>query len=230
MSEPSTKDRLLDTFVYAPIGLALYARDAAPGFLRLFVARGRHEFDRHKDQVADQLNDGVETAMTVGQQAMASAPEVRRRVEDGVGQARDLVEGVVTNLRDGATQAVANGGTATAPSPPAAPAPTPDPRPAPAASQRPATPPAPERPLASSASEPPSPPPPPERPAERERPSAPSSAASPLPIPDYDELAASQVVERLEGLDLVELEAVADYERARRGRRTILGKIEQLTG
>jgi hypothetical protein len=51
-----------------------------------------------------------------------------------------------------------------------------------------------------------------------------------LGIPDYDELSASQVVERLDGLHPDELEAVRTYEEAHRARRTILFKIEQLTG
>ena len=54
----------------------------------------------------------------------------------------------------------------------------------------------------------------------------PSSDA--LPIPDYDELSASQVVERLEGLDRESLDAVRRYESEHRGRNTILGKIAQL--
>jgi hypothetical protein len=51
-----------------------------------------------------------------------------------------------------------------------------------------------------------------------------------LPIPEYDSLAASQVVPRLAGLAPNELEAVRTYEAARRGRRTILAKIAQLQG
>lgn len=50
-----------------------------------------------------------------------------------------------------------------------------------------------------------------------------------LAIPGYDSLAASQVVQRLAGLSPEELEAVRDYEEATRGRRTILGRIAQLT-
>ena len=50
-----------------------------------------------------------------------------------------------------------------------------------------------------------------------------------LPIPGYDALSASQVVERLVGLAHEELSAVRDYEAAHRNRRTILGKIDQLT-
>ena len=53
--------------------------------------------------------------------------------------------------------------------------------------------------------------------------------ASTLGIPDYDELSASQVVERLDGLQTGELDAVREYEEAHRARRTILFKIEQLT-
>jgi hypothetical protein len=49
-----------------------------------------------------------------------------------------------------------------------------------------------------------------------------------LPIPDYDELSASQVVERLEGLDHDSLELIRRYEAAHRSRNTILGKIAQL--
>jgi hypothetical protein len=56
---------------------------------------------------------------------------------------------------------------------------------------------------------------------------APKAAA--LGIPDYDELSASQVVERLDGLQAAELDAVRAYEEAHRSRRTILFKIEQLT-
>jgi hypothetical protein len=51
-----------------------------------------------------------------------------------------------------------------------------------------------------------------------------------LPIPGYDALSASQVVERLAGLGREELDAVHAYETAHRQRRTILGKIEQLAG
>ncbi len=49
-----------------------------------------------------------------------------------------------------------------------------------------------------------------------------------LAIPDYDSLAASQVVPRLAGLTADELEAVRAYEAAHRARRTILGRVAQL--
>jgi hypothetical protein len=55
-------------------------------------------------------------------------------------------------------------------------------------------------------------------------------AAMTLAIPDYDSLSASQVVPRLEGLAIPELDAVRQYEIANRGRKTILNKIAQLQG
>lgn len=49
-----------------------------------------------------------------------------------------------------------------------------------------------------------------------------------LPIEDYESLAASQVVDRLPTLTPAELEEVRAFEAAHRGRRTVLGRIEQL--
>lgn len=55
-----------------------------------------------------------------------------------------------------------------------------------------------------------------------------TGAAAGLPIDDYESLAASQVVARLERLDNDGLAAIEQFEVAHRGRRTILGKIDQL--
>jgi hypothetical protein len=55
-----------------------------------------------------------------------------------------------------------------------------------------------------------------------------TAASEDLAIPDFDSLAASQVIPRLEGLSADELEAVRAYEAGRRGRKTILNKIAQL--
>jgi hypothetical protein len=54
-------------------------------------------------------------------------------------------------------------------------------------------------------------------------------ASSELPIPAYDTLAASQVVERLPSLTASELEAVRKHEAATRRRRTVLHRIAQLS-
>lgn len=53
--------------------------------------------------------------------------------------------------------------------------------------------------------------------------------ADSLPIPDYDQLSALQVVERLVGIPQAQLDEVRAYESARRSRRTILAKIDHLT-
>lgn len=77
--------------------------------------------------------------------------------------------------------------------------------------------------------------PPPTPPARVEGDTAPVPAehgggtpAASLAIPDYDSLSASQVVPRLSGLSVHELEAVRSYEESHRARRTILNKIAQL--
>jgi hypothetical protein len=56
----------------------------------------------------------------------------------------------------------------------------------------------------------------------------PSPDEADLPIPGYDTLSASQVVQRLPGLSPDELEAVRSYEAARRGRKTVLLRVAQL--
>lgn len=56
------------------------------------------------------------------------------------------------------------------------------------------------------------------------RPSAPPDLA----IPDYDSLSATQVAQRLGGLDAADLRKVREYEASNRGRKTIVGKIDSL--
>lgn len=59
-------------------------------------------------------------------------------------------------------------------------------------------------------------------------PTAVAVTAADLPIDDYEHLAASQIVSRLERLDGDALSRVAAFERAHRHRRTVLGKIDRL--
>jgi hypothetical protein len=61
-------------------------------------------------------------------------------------------------------------------------------------------------------------------------PARPAPEADTLAIPGYDTLSASQVVQRLAALAPEELEAIEDYERANRSRRTILNRVDQLRG
>jgi hypothetical protein len=51
---------------------------------------------------------------------------------------------------------------------------------------------------------------------------------SALSIPGFDTLSASQVVQRLDGLNRAELVSVRTYESSTRGRRTILSRVDQL--
>jgi hypothetical protein len=55
-----------------------------------------------------------------------------------------------------------------------------------------------------------------------------ASDAEGLPVDEYESLAASQVVARLVALSPAELRRVRGFEAAHRGRRTVLGKIDQL--
>lgn len=55
-----------------------------------------------------------------------------------------------------------------------------------------------------------------------------SREAAELAVEDYESLAASQVVARLDRLSRRELRAVQTFESSHRGRRTVLGRIEQL--
>lgn len=56
----------------------------------------------------------------------------------------------------------------------------------------------------------------------------PAPSVTALAIPDYDSLAASQVVPRLASLSASELADVGTYERAHRSRQTILNRVRQL--
>lgn len=54
-------------------------------------------------------------------------------------------------------------------------------------------------------------------------------SADELPIEGYDDLAARQVVDRLEDLEPADLARIETYEREHRNRSTVLGKISILT-
>ncbi len=180
--ERSTTDQALDLLVYGPLGLAMYVRDTAPSFLRLFVARGRAVVNDQKKSVEGQLGQ----ARTVGEFASASGgPYLWKMVQDGLEKVRTRTEEALETL----------GTIASTATPPPSPT-TSRPRPTVVA-------------------------------GEAARP--PAGAPGSLAIRDYDELSASQVVDRLDGLSRAELEAIREYETSRRARNTVLGKIEQLT-
>ena len=72
------------------------------------------------------------------------------------------------------------------------------------------------------------------RPADPAVPSRPTPGSGHVPpvtalsIPGFDALSASQVVQRLDGLNRSELVSVRTYESSTRGRRTILSRVDQL--
>ncbi len=192
-------DKAVELLVYAPIGLAMFAKDTVPTFLKMFVARGHTEVDQRRKTAGTQAGN----YKTIGQMAVKyGGPEVKRQA----GAAAETV-------RRRAEETLAGIAAATAPPPaaPTSPSPSPSPSPVPPAS------PAPPASVASPAASP----------AANGAAVAAGSAAE-LPIPDYDLLSATQVIERLEGLAQPELLAIKAYESAHRARTTILGKIAQL--
>ena len=200
MTEKDAAQRAKELFVYGPIGLALYVRDTAPSFLKLFVARGQTEFEQRRRDVGDQLDQAREAGESA---ASTSGPQVLRMVSDGLTAMRERAEealealGVRVGDDEEAARDASSGSSAT-----------------------------PEW-VTEGATEN-------DQVGDRD-PSGTSGDAGQassrpmLPIPEYDDLSASQVVDRLEGLATHDLEAIRDYEAANRARNTILGKIEQLT-
>ena len=216
------KDRIehtLELLVLAPIGVGLYLKDMGPTFMNMFVARGRAEGDRRQAQVQQRTT----TAKSIGQVAMTfGVPMVRQRVEREVDSARQRAQTFLGSIPGVDT--------------PGAKPPASEPKPPREAKDT-------TRPTGAK---------PPTRPAPvAEHPSTnkshtngagtngatvvsdvvngSASAGDSLPIPGYDALSASQVVERLAGLSPTELDAVRQYEGAHRNRRTILGKIDQIS-
>jgi len=198
------KDRIeqtLEMLVLAPIGAGLYLKDMGPTFVNMFVARGRAEVDRRQAQVQRRTS----TAKSIGQVAVAfGVPMVRQRVGHEVDSARQRAQTFLGSI----------GGSEVGPRPAPRAAATPAPAP-----ERHTPPPARHTPPAAAAVAPA---------ASAVNGSGPGSDDS-LPIPGYDALSASQVVERLAGLSSEELGAVRSYEGTHRNRRTILGKIDQIS-
>jgi hypothetical protein len=149
-----------------------------------------------------QAKGQVSQAKSLGEFAVGvGGPKVREQVEKGIAMARKGAEAVIAGVAGEEAPETAVG---------VAPVPDEEPPPRPPRTDAPApTAPAGETVTATAA------------------PTGPTAAT--LGIPDYDELSASQVVERLDGLQPGELDAVRAYEEAHRARRTILYKIEQLT-
>lgn len=208
-------DNVVELALYAPLGLALTARDHLPDL----IARGRQ-----------QVTSQVALARMMGQFAVKEGEkDLRKRVENLTETLSNL--GILPEPNPPASSAT-SGSAATVVPPTAGTVPTPPPEvevDVPAAAGNGST----DRPngkaagsagsagsgaAAGSAGES----------AGEAAPAAPVRSRADLSIPGYDTLSASQVVQRLAGLSPDELEDVRDYESGTRGRRTILSKIAQL--
>jgi hypothetical protein len=197
-------ERAVDLFVYAPLGVAMFAKDTVPTFLKMFVSRGQTELARQKKSLHDHANQ----YRAVGKFAVKyGGPEVKRQAEGKLDGARriaeDTISGLVPSMGGGAVEE------------PKAPARKP-------AQKVKATPKVESSGRSTNGTSN-------GKAAKKPAAPAPPHVAPTLAIPGYDQLSASQVVERLDGLTPGELDAVREYEVAHRGRNTILGKITQLT-
>ena len=153
------------------------------------------------DRRQEQAQERITTARSMGEVAIAfGVPELRKRAERQITVVREQADRVVGNFAPPRSN-----GAGTTPAPPRH-APAPDASPVPKVA------------AAASAGGT-------AAPGAAQR----SESSAHLPIPGYDALSASQVVERLAGLERDDLAAVRDYELAHRKRRTIVGKIDQLT-
>jgi hypothetical protein len=169
--DKSPIERIIETAVYAPLGIAAMIREELPKL----VTRGQQE---------------ANMAKMMGQFA--------------VGMGRQELEKRLKQYTERPAPKPAQSPVATAKPPTAAPAPAPTgSAPAPAATPAAVI------------------------PSENGTPVTVHDAQS-LAIPGYDSLSASQVVQRLAGLNQSELAAIGSYEAAGRGRRTILNRVAQL--
>ncbi len=196
---PDRIERTLELLLFAPIGVGAFLRDSAPSFVDMVVSRGRAEFDRRQEEVQQRIT----SARSLGQVALAfGAPKLRRRAEQTVTDARRRAEELLGS----------HAADSSPPLPP--PAATPAPAQSSAAASR-------EHYAGLYADTR-------DEPTNTRTSNGDLAGSAELPIPGYDALSASQVVERLLGLAPEELDAVHAYESSHRQRRTIIGKIEQL--
>lgn len=198
-------EKAVDLLVFAPFGVAMFAKDTVPTFLKMFVARGHTELEQRRRELAEQANQ----YKTIGRFAVRyGGPEARRQAEATIEGARRQAEATVDGVRKRAQSSLS--GLAPA-RPPAARVDPGPPR---------ATAPAPHPPAGNGDVG--------AREGGRDD-TRDADVSATLPIPGYDQLSASQVVARLDGLAADELQTIQIYESEHRGRNTILGKIAQLT-
>jgi hypothetical protein len=95
VDDNDTVQRAKEILVYAPVGFAMYLRDTAPSFLKVFVARGRAEFDQKKKSVGNQIGQVRDTGATATGE---TAPQMLRLVTDGLARVAETAEGALAVL------------------------------------------------------------------------------------------------------------------------------------
>ena len=225
-SGPDPVEKVLQAFVYAPIGLAVMAWQAVPQVMGAVVSRVTN-LGEAEACVAAQLRQ----AKMIGQFAVAyGSHHVRREVDGRLADARRRAEDLTGRLAgigaDDEEDLLAGPSTPPAQATTPAQAPPPAPARAAAASGTAASGTATARASRSTVQRPPVKSPTGKGRAAKKAVRLPR--AGDLPIPDYDELSASQVVQRLNGLTPAELAAVRAYEAGGRGRKTVLGAVDRL--
>lgn len=202
-SPQERREEALKLFVYAPLGAAMYLKDMAPTFLNMFTARGKAQVD----QTRTMANNMFVLARSLGQARVnQTQQDVRKRAESVRGAAEGGLKAVQNLGRTAGTAAqTAAQSASTAAQAANAAAQTAGDRIRQAA------------PVGTNGS----------AGAAADR-SGPASAPPDLAIPDYDSLSATQVAQRLAGLDAGDLRKVREYEVTNRGRKTIVGKIDSL--
>lgn len=201
----STVDRVVELAVHVPVGIAAFARDAFPTLVTMFAGRGKREVDVHQREVVGQIAN----YKAVGELAVKFGPPVvKQRVNEQIETLRTKsVEAfesfsasskAFSGITDRRPSNSAQGETSDTGSNSTFNSGTGFQNDENVAAEIKTT---------------------------ETIPSKKASEAYLLSIPDYDALAASQIIERLEGLNSIELNDVENYERSTRARRTILGKI-----
>ena len=88
-------ERAVELLVYAPIGLAMFAKDTVPTFLKMFVARGQTEVTHRRKTAETQAGQ----YKTIGQMAVKyGGPEVKRQAEAAAGTVRKRAEETIAGI------------------------------------------------------------------------------------------------------------------------------------
>ncbi|MEP6622994.1 MAG: hypothetical protein ABJC79_01000 [Acidimicrobiia bacterium] len=88
-------ERAVELFVYAPIGLAMFAKDTVPTFMKMFVARGQTEVTQRRKTAETQAGQ----YKTIGQMAVKyGGPEVKRQAEAAAGTVRKRAEDTIAGI------------------------------------------------------------------------------------------------------------------------------------